>query len=110
MKSIRSNRGFQEKALKLVKTEIIKRQPTILSITCATTTSSPVHTNSLDSQSTTSKGPLSYCFDIPQNSLTLLTTPYELDEYMPSNVPFNGHDDVSEKCFLQIYYFLRYVN
>ncbi|CAF1268361.1 unnamed protein product [Rotaria sp. Silwood1] len=70
MKSFCNNTGFQEKALKLVKTEIIKRQPTILSITCATTTPSSVHTNSLDSQSATSKGLLSYCFDIPQNFLT----------------------------------------
>ncbi|CAF1299224.1 unnamed protein product [Rotaria sordida] len=94
MKSVRSNPGFQEKALKSVKTDIIKRQLTILSTTCTTTTPSPIHTNSLDSQSTPSKDPLSYCFDIPQNSLTLSTTPYELDEYMPSNVPFSGHDDV----------------
>ncbi|CAF1477895.1 unnamed protein product [Rotaria sordida] len=65
MKSFRSNPGFQEKALKLVKTEILKRQPTILSTTYTTTTPSPVHANSLDSQSTTSKGSLSYCFDIP---------------------------------------------
>ncbi|CAF4326720.1 unnamed protein product, partial [Rotaria sordida] len=77
-----------------VKTEIIKRQPTILSTTCTTTTPLPVHTNSFDSQSTTSKGPLSYCFDIPQNSLTLSTISYELDEYVLSNVPFSGHDDV----------------
>ncbi|CAF4658869.1 unnamed protein product, partial [Rotaria sp. Silwood1] len=77
-----------------VKAEIIKRQPTILSTTCTTTTPPPVRTNSLDPQSTTSKGPLAYCFDIPQNSLTLSTTLYESDEYMPSNVPFSGHDDV----------------
>ncbi|CAF4113349.1 unnamed protein product [Rotaria sordida] len=89
MKSFHSNPGFQEKALKSVKMEIIKRQTTILS-----TTPSSVHTNSLDFQSTTSKGLLSYCFHIPQNFLTLSTTAYELDEYMPSNVPFNGHDDV----------------
>ncbi|CAF1117760.1 unnamed protein product [Rotaria sp. Silwood1] len=94
MKSFRSNPGFREKALKLVKTEIIKRQSTILSITCTSTIPPPVHTNLLDSQSTTSKGPLSYCFDTPQNSLTLSTTPYELDEYMSSNAPFSGHDDV----------------
>ncbi|CAF4121050.1 unnamed protein product [Rotaria sordida] len=94
MKNFHSNPGFQEKALKSVKTEIIKQQPTILSTTCTTTTSSPVHTNSLDSQSTISKDSLSYCFHIPQNSLTLSTTPYELDECMPSNVPFNGHDNV----------------
>ncbi|CAF0743122.1 unnamed protein product [Rotaria sp. Silwood1] len=94
MKSFRSNPGFQEKPLKLVKAEIIKRQPTILSTICTTTNPPPVHTNSLDSQSTTSKGSLSYCFDIPQNILTLSITPYELDEYMPSNVPFSGHDDV----------------
>ncbi|CAF1307227.1 unnamed protein product [Rotaria sordida] len=80
MKSFCSNSGFQEKALKSVKTEIIKRQPTTLSTTCTTVTSSSVHTNSLDSQSTISKDSLSYCFDIPQNSLTLSTTPYELDE------------------------------
>ncbi|CAF1431232.1 unnamed protein product [Rotaria sordida] len=49
----------------LVKTEILKRQPTILSTTYTTTTPSPVHANSLDSQSTTSKGSLSYCLDIP---------------------------------------------
>ncbi|CAF0929343.1 unnamed protein product [Rotaria sordida] len=94
MKSFHSNPSFQEKALKSVKTKIIKRQPTIISTTCTTTTPSPTHTNSFDSQSTTSKGPLSYCFDIPQNSLTLSTTPYELDGYMLSNVPFSGHDDV----------------
>ncbi|CAF1487163.1 unnamed protein product [Rotaria sordida] len=94
MKSFRGNPGFQEKALKSVKTEIIKRQSLILSTTFAITTPSLVHTNSLDSQSTTSKGLLSYCFDMPQNSLTLSTTPYELDEYMPSNIPFNGYDDV----------------
>ncbi|CAF0888502.1 unnamed protein product [Rotaria sordida] len=94
LKSFRSNPGFQEKALKSVKTEIIKRQPTILSTTCTTITPLPIHTNSLDSQSTTSKGLLTYCFDIPQNSLTLSTTPYELDEYMLSNVPFSGLDDV----------------
>ncbi|CAF3415430.1 unnamed protein product [Rotaria sp. Silwood1] len=82
MKIFRSNPGFQEKSLKLVKTKISKWQPTILSTTCITTTPPPVHTNSLDSQSTISKGPLSYCFDIPQNSLTLSTTPYELDECM----------------------------
>ncbi|CAF0950998.1 unnamed protein product [Rotaria sordida] len=93
MKSSRSNPGFQEKVLKSIKTKIIKRLPTILSTTCTTTTPSAVHTNSFDSQSTTSKDPLSYCFNIPQNSLTLSTTPYELDEYMPSNVPFSGHDD-----------------
>ncbi|CAF1133211.1 unnamed protein product [Rotaria sordida] len=84
MKSFRSNPDFQEKVVKSVKTEIIKRQPTILS-----TIPSPVHTNLLDSQSTTSKGPLSYCFDIPQNSLILSTTPYE---YMTSNVSFSGHE------------------
>ncbi|CAF0760780.1 unnamed protein product [Rotaria sordida] len=94
MKSFRSHPGFQEKALKLVKTEIIKRQPIILSTKCTTTTPSPVHTNSLDSQSTTSKGPLSYYFDIPHNFITLSTTPYELDEYVPSNVPFSEHDNV----------------
>ncbi|CAF1414218.1 unnamed protein product [Rotaria sordida] len=80
MKSFRSNPGFQEKALKSVKTEILKRQPTILSTTYTTTTPSPIHANSLDFQSTTSKA--------------LSTTPYELDEYMSSNVPFTGHDDV----------------
>ncbi|CAF1109399.1 unnamed protein product [Rotaria sordida] len=89
MRSFHSNPGIQEKALKSVKMEIIKRQTTILS-----TTPSPVHTNSLDFQSTTSKGPLSYCFHIPQNSLTWSTTPYELDEYVPSNVPSSGYDDV----------------
>ncbi|CAF1289355.1 unnamed protein product [Rotaria sordida] len=94
MKSFRGNPDFQKKALKLVKTEIIKRQPTILSTTCTTTTLSPVHTNSFDSQSITSNGILSYRFDIPQNPLTLSTTPYELDEYMLSNVPFSEHDDV----------------
>ncbi|CAF1164829.1 unnamed protein product [Rotaria sordida] len=91
---IRSNPGFQEKVVKSVEMEIIKRQPTILSTICTTTTPSPVHTNSIDSQLTTSKGPLLYCFDISQNFLTLLATPYELDEYMPSKVPFSGHDDV----------------
>ncbi|CAF4257904.1 unnamed protein product, partial [Rotaria sordida] len=59
------NPGFQEKALKSVKTEILKRQTTILSATYTTTTPSPIHANPLDSQSTTSKGSLSYCFDIP---------------------------------------------
>ncbi|CAF4238812.1 unnamed protein product [Rotaria sordida] len=66
----------------------------ILSTTFTTTTPPSVHTDSLDSQSTTSKGLLSYCFDILQNSLILSTTTYELDEYMPSNVPFSRHDDV----------------
>ncbi|CAF5163596.1 unnamed protein product [Rotaria sp. Silwood1] len=94
MKSFRSNSGLQEKALKLVKTEIIKQQSTILSTIFTTTTPSPVHTNSLDSQSTTSNDPLSYCFDILQNSLTLSTATHELDEYRPSNVSFSGHDDV----------------
>ncbi|CAF1452296.1 unnamed protein product [Rotaria sordida] len=55
MKNFRSNPGFQEKALKSVKTEILKRQTTILSATYTTTTPSPIHANPLDSQSTTSK-------------------------------------------------------
>ncbi|CAF5093688.1 unnamed protein product, partial [Rotaria sp. Silwood1] len=38
MESFGSNPDLQEKALKLVKTEIIKRQPTILSTTYTTTT------------------------------------------------------------------------
>ncbi|CAF3632815.1 unnamed protein product [Rotaria sordida] len=91
MKNFRSNPGFQEKALKFVKTEIIKRQPTILFTTCTTTTPSPVHTNSLDSQSTILKGPLSYCCNISQNSLTLSTIPYE---YIPSNILFSRPADV----------------
>ncbi|CAF3792760.1 unnamed protein product [Rotaria sordida] len=91
---IRSNPCFQEEVVKSVKMKIIKRQPTILSTIRTTTTPSPVHTNSTDSQLTTSKGPLLYCFDISQNFLTLSATPYELDEYMSSNVRFSGHDDV----------------
>ncbi|CAF3844300.1 unnamed protein product, partial [Rotaria sp. Silwood1] len=46
-----------------------------VNLSCTALTAPPVRTNSLDSQSTTSKDPLSYCFDIPQNSLTLSTTP-----------------------------------
>jgi hypothetical protein len=76
--------NFQEAAVELVIREILKRQatkPSSTTFAAITTTTTPVNINALDSQSTTSKGLLSHCFDIPQNHLTSASTPYdELNE------------------------------
>ncbi|CAF0799476.1 unnamed protein product [Adineta steineri] len=91
MKHFHIDPSLQEKALELVKKEIMKRQPMIPFNTCTTLTD----TNALDSRSATTKGILSHCFDVPRDDFKSATTPYdELNDYMALNVKLNEEDDI----------------
>ncbi|CAF1366193.1 unnamed protein product [Rotaria sordida] len=88
------NPNLQDKAINLVKNEIIKRQPSTPT-TCCTTTTTTVTTVELDTQSASSTSVLSKCFNLLKNDLKLSLNPYqELDEYMNLNVQINEADDI----------------
>jgi hypothetical protein len=95
MKNFHINPTLQKKALELVKKEIFNRQLTTPNNTSTTAATTSADTNALDTQSTTSKGLLSYCFDVPQSHLKSASTPYdELNEYMKLNVQLDEEDDI----------------
>ncbi|CAF3148872.1 unnamed protein product [Rotaria sp. Silwood2] len=97
MKNFHINPDLHEKAIELVQQEILKRKPASPSNTFETVTTTPIRTNAPDSQPTTSKGLLSYCFDIPETDFKSTSTSYdELKEYMALDVQLTEDDNILE--------------
>ncbi len=88
--------GLHATAIDLTKDVLLKRQPPVSSIICATGMNSAACTAELGDQPSTSKSLLQQCFDSPKSNLKSSTTPYEeLEKYMAMDTSLDETDALS---------------
>ena len=88
---------LHEKAVDLMKSELLKRQSSSTSSTCVVSIQPPIRTdrNNIQSSSSITKSILSRCFDTPIRNLTSSPRLYqELEEYLSTDFQFDEDDDV----------------
>lgn len=97
LKSFQLYPNLHEKAVDLMKSELLKRQSSSTSNNCVVSTQASIHTvtNNFQSSSSITKSILSQCFDAPTTNLTSSPQPFhELEEYLSADFQFDENDDV----------------
>ena len=86
---------MNEKAVELVKNELLKRQSSTSYISCTTNVHLPADTPKPDHSSTGAKSLLSRCFDSPKTTSQSALSPFdELTEDMVLGFQFKEDDDI----------------
>ncbi|CAF0812193.1 unnamed protein product [Didymodactylos carnosus] len=84
----------KDKAIRLMKEELLKRTP-VVDVTSANTTSSSILRTTNTAANTTSKDLLARCFDLPQPIVKSVPMPTnELNDYMALDVQLDEKDDI----------------